>query len=97
MGVMGGTLDVLQRYYVGARIYDGVLVFRPRLVEHLDGVAFTMRYRGTPLRVRIDGDVLSVRAEVEGFRVPVRVGFDGDVVELGAGESHEFRIAPVAV
>lgn len=97
MGVMGGTLDVLQRYYVGARIYGGVLVFRPRLVRHLDGVAFTMRYRGTPLRVRIDGDVLSVRAEAEGFRVPVRVALNGQTVELGAGESHEFPIASVAV
>lgn len=97
MGVMGGTLDVLQRYYVGARIYGGVLVFRPRLVRHLDGVAFTMRYRGTPLRVRIDGDVLSVRAEAEGFRVPVRVALNGQTVELGAGESHEFPIAAVAV
>ena len=97
MGVMGGTLDLVQRYYVGARVYGDVLVFRPRLISHLDGVAFSMRYRGTPLRVRIDGDKLSVRAEVEGFRVPVRVAVDGESIELGAGDAHEFRLAAVPV
>lgn len=72
MGVMAGTLDLVQRYYVGARIYDGVLVFRPRLLPHLDGVSFSMRYRGTPLRVQISGETLTVCAEVEGFRVRYR-------------------------
>lgn len=92
MGVMAGTLDLVQRYYVGARIYDGVLVFRPRLLPHLDGVSFSMRYRGTPLRVQISGETLTVCAEVEGFRVPVQVGVNGETVQLGAGQSHEFRI-----
>lgn len=99
MGVMAGTLDLLQRYYVGARIYGGVLVFRPRLIDHLDGVSFSMRYRGTPLRVQIVGAVLRVRAETEGFRVPVRVGVNGQIIELGAGQSYEFPIpaSPAAV
>ncbi|MEE2032489.1 glycoside hydrolase family 65 protein [Rhodococcus chondri] len=94
MGVMAGTLDLLQRYYVGARIYGGVLMFRPQLTDRLDGVSFSMRYLGTPLRVQIHGDKLSVLAEAEGFRVPVRVGINGDVVELGPGESCQFRIPP---
>lgn len=92
MGVMAGTLDLVQRYYVGARIYDGVLMFRPRLLPHLDGVSFSMRYRGTPLRVQISGETLSVLAEVEGFRVPVRVGVNGETVQLEAGQSHEFQV-----
>ncbi|MFD6856909.1 glycoside hydrolase family 65 protein [Rhodococcus sp. NPDC060090] len=92
MGVMAGTLDLVQRYYVGARIYDGVLMFRPRLLPHLDGVSFSMRYRGTPLRVQISGETLSVLAEVEGFRVPVRVGVNGETVRLEAGQSHEFQV-----
>ncbi|WP_241386801.1 glycoside hydrolase family 65 protein [Rhodococcus sp. CH91] len=95
MGVMGGTLDLVQRYYVGARGYGDVLVFRPKLISHLDGVAFSMRYRGTPLRVHIAGDTLSVRAEAEGFRVPVRVALNGDSAELGPGDSHDFRLATV--
>ncbi len=95
MGVMAGTLDLVQRYYVGARHYGGALMFRPRLMDRLDGVSFSMRYRGTPLRVRIVGDKLTVLAEVEGFRVPVRVGVGDNIVELGAGASHVFHIPPV--
>jgi hypothetical protein len=70
-------------------------MFRPRLMDRLDGVSFSMRYRGTPLRVRIVGDKLTVLAEVEGFRVPVRVGVGDNIVELGAGASHVFHIPPV--
>ncbi|MCK0093425.1 glycoside hydrolase family 65 protein [Rhodococcus sp. F64268] len=94
LGVMAGTLDLVQRYFVGARIYGGVLVFRPRLIPHLDGVSFSMRYRGTPLRVQISGETLSVCAQVEGFRVPVRVAVNGESLQLGPGETHEFHIPP---
>ena len=31
MGVMAGTLDLVQRIYLGAEIRDGVLFFNPRL------------------------------------------------------------------
>src|SRR6185312_260692 len=37
MGVMSGTLDLLQRSYVGSSVRDGVLHFQPRLIDRLDG------------------------------------------------------------
>jgi trehalose/maltose hydrolase-like predicted phosphorylase len=92
MGVMSGTLDLLQSSFVGARVYKGVLLFRPRLVDRLDGVSFSIRFRGTPLRVRIVGNELTVLAQPEGFHGPVRVGLDGQVCELGAGESCVFTL-----
>ena len=92
MGVMSGTLDVLQRTYVGTRIDDGVLVFRPRLVDRLDGVSFSIRFRGTPLRVRITGGELTVLAQAEGFHVPIRVALDGQEHALGAGDSCVFTL-----
>ncbi|MFZ2526445.1 MAG: glycosyl hydrolase family 65 protein [Rhodococcus sp. (in: high G+C Gram-positive bacteria)] len=93
MGVMSGTLDVVQRTYVGVRVCDGVLVFRPRLVDRLDGVSFSIRFRGTPLRVRISGGELTVLAQAEGFHVPVRVAVDGEEHELGPGDSCAFVLA----
>ncbi len=92
MGVMAGTLDVLQRTYVGTRVDDGVLVFRPRLVDRLDGVSFSIRFRGTPLRVRISGGELTVLAQAEGFHVPIRVALDGREHELGPGDSCVFTL-----
>ena len=37
VGVMAGTLDILQRYYAGARIGDEVLYFDPQLLGGLGG------------------------------------------------------------
>lgn len=92
MGVMCGTLDLLQRTYVGTSISDGVLRFAPRLVDRLDGVGFSMRFRGSPLRVRIGEGALRVIAPVQGFRGPVRVAMGDEVRELGAGETCAFAL-----
>ena len=56
MGVMAGTLDLVQRIYLGAEIRDGILFFDPRLPERLDGLSLPMQFRGTPLRVTHRGE-----------------------------------------
>ena len=92
MGVMSGTLDLLQQSFVGSSISDGVLRFEPRLADRLDGAAFSMRFRGTSLRVSITGDKLTVLAQAEGFRGPMRVGVGDQVRELGAGDGCVFTV-----
>ncbi len=92
MGVMSGTLDLVQRRYAGAHTRDGVLRFEPRLLDRLDGLSFSMQFHGTPLRVRIAGGELTVSAPHEGFSGPVRVGVGDDVRELGAGERFSFPL-----
>jgi trehalose/maltose hydrolase-like predicted phosphorylase len=93
MGVMSGTLDLVQRRFAGAGISDGVLRFGPRLLDRLDGLTFSMQFRGTPLRVRLAGGELTVSAPQEGFSGPVRVGVGEEVRELGAGERCTFALA----
>jgi trehalose/maltose hydrolase-like predicted phosphorylase len=87
MGVMSGTLDLLQRSYVGASVRSGVLHFAPTLIDRLDGLAFPMQFRGTALRVSIAGDELTVHALAEGFSRAVRIGIGDEVRELAAGEA----------
>ena len=86
MGVMSGTLDLLQRGYVGASVRNGVLHFNPTLTDRLDGLAFAMQFRGTSIRVSISGDELTVHALAEGFSRPVRIGIGDEVRELTAGQ-----------
>jgi trehalose/maltose hydrolase-like predicted phosphorylase len=93
MGVMSGTLDLVQRRYAGTEIRDGVLRFDPRLVDHLQGLSFSMQFRGTPLKVRIEGGEIAVSAPGEGFSRPVRVALGGEVCELCAGERVTFALA----
>ena len=88
MGVMAGTLDLIQRGYLGTDIREGALHFDPKPVGNLDGLSFPMRFRGTPLQIGLEGDRLTVAAQAGGPPVEVRVG---DAVQLiGAGERHAF-------
>jgi trehalose/maltose hydrolase-like predicted phosphorylase len=82
MGVMSGTLDLIQRGYAGSSIRDGVLSFDPRLGERLDGLAFAMQFRGMPIRVTLEGGELTVAADAEGLSRPIKVGVGDEVVEL---------------
>ncbi len=86
MGVMSGTLDLLQRGYVGANVRDGVLHFDPTLTDRLDGLSFPMQFRGTSIRISISGDELTVQNVAEGSSRPVRIGIGDEVRELAAGQ-----------
>jgi trehalose/maltose hydrolase-like predicted phosphorylase len=90
MGVMAGTLDLIQRGYMGSEIRDGVLYFDPKPVGNLDGLSFPMRFRGMPLEVKLEGDKLTVAAQSDGFSQPVQVGVGDTVREIKTGESFTF-------
>ena len=49
-----------------------------------------MQFRGTPLRVTLDGGRAHGAAVAEGFSRPVRVGVGDEVRELGAGDRCTF-------
>jgi trehalose/maltose hydrolase-like predicted phosphorylase len=90
MGVMAGTLDLIQRGYMGSEIRDGVLYFDPKPVGNLDGLSFPMRFRGMPLEVKLEGGKLTVGAQADGFGQSIQVGVGDTVKEIKAGESHTF-------
>ncbi|MGH9263275.1 MAG: glycoside hydrolase family 65 protein [Acidimicrobiales bacterium] len=85
MGVMSGTLDLLQRAYAGTHIRDGVLHFDPRLPPRLTGLSFSMQFQGTPIRVTLDGGRLTLAVHEESASRPVMVGVGDEVRQLSAG------------
>jgi trehalose/maltose hydrolase-like predicted phosphorylase len=91
MGVMAGTLDLLQRGYMGSDIRDDTIYFSPKMREKLDGLTFPMRFRGTPIELTFEGNKLTVAAQSDGFNRSVKVGVGDTVEELGVGESHTFE------
>jgi trehalose-phosphatase len=93
MGVMSGTLDLVQRAYLGTEIRDDVLRFDPRLTDRLDGLSLVMQFRRASLRVSLDDGRLTVAAidAVQGD--PVRVGVRDDVRELRVGAPCTFNLA----
>ncbi len=93
MGVMSGTLDLMQRAYPGTEIRDGVLHFEPRLPGAIKELSFAMQYQRTPLLVTLDQDRLTLALHPEGARGPIRVGVGGEIRELCPGDRHTFDLS----
>jgi trehalose/maltose hydrolase-like predicted phosphorylase len=93
MGVMSGTLDLVQRCYAGTFVRDGVLYFDPRLPSQLDSLSFPMQFRETPIQVTLTSDRLTLAVYPEGASRPVRVGARGDIRELCPGEQTVFELS----
>ena len=92
MGVMAGTLDLIQRGYLGAEIRDGILYFDPKQTEKLEGLFLPMRFRETPIDITLEEGKLTVAAQTDGFGRTVKVGIGDEIQELTGGESHTFEL-----
>jgi trehalose/maltose hydrolase-like predicted phosphorylase len=93
LGVMAGTLDVMQRYYAGTQIRGSVLYFDPRLPGGLGGLSFPMQFRETPILVTLSGSRLTLAVHPEGASRPIRAGIPGDVRELSPGDQAVFELS----
>jgi trehalose/maltose hydrolase-like predicted phosphorylase len=92
VGVMAGTLDLVQRCYAGTRVRDGILYFDPRLPGRLESLSFSMQFQQTPIHVMLTSDRLTLAIHTEGVRGPIRVGVRGEVRELCPGDRAVFDV-----
>jgi trehalose/maltose hydrolase-like predicted phosphorylase len=93
LGVMAGTLGLVQRCYLGEEVRDGVLTFRPAPMAQLEGLTMPLRFRGGLVEVAAANGRLRVTAEPAAFDAPVTVRVGDEVRELGPGDSHSFALA----
>jgi trehalose/maltose hydrolase-like predicted phosphorylase len=94
MGVMAGTLDLIQRSYAGTYISDGVLCFDPRLPTRLTSLSFSMQFRQTPIQLTLTRDRLTLALHAEGGSRSVRVAVRDDVRNLSVGDRTVFELSP---
>jgi len=94
MGVMSGTLGLVQRSYAGMYVREGVLCFDPRLPGELDGLSFSAQFCQIPILVTLTADRLTLAIHPEGVSRPVRVGVRDDVRELCPGDRTVFELRP---
>jgi trehalose/maltose hydrolase-like predicted phosphorylase len=99
MGVMAGTLDLVQRSYAGTYVSDSVLCFDPHLPRHLDGLSFSMQFRQTPIRVTLTHDQLTLAHDqltlalhTEGGNRSVKTAVRDDVGKLTVGDRAVFEL-----
>ncbi len=88
MGVMAGTLDLIQRGYMGLSFVDGTIHLNPKLPEPLDGLTFRLRYNGEPILISQTGNRLTVTSEAG----PITVAAGGTTVDVASGSTHTFRL-----
>jgi alpha,alpha-trehalase len=91
LGAMAGTVDLLQRCYLGIEARDDVIWFDPLLPTEVKSLTLDIRYRQRWMNLSVaDGKLTIVVSEWgEG---PVRVGLDGDVVELYPGQQRQLTL-----
>ncbi|AVM64348.1 MULTISPECIES: glycoside hydrolase family 65 protein [Dietzia] len=89
MGVMAGTVDLVQRFYAGMRAEGGMLHLEPNLPGAIDGVSFTVIYPCSPLTVTVMRDEVVIRHRdgvIDATPVRVRVAGEERLVAVGAEE-----------
>jgi trehalose/maltose hydrolase-like predicted phosphorylase len=94
LAVMAGTLDLVQRSYMGTQVRDGVLWFDPRLPAPIAGLSFSMQFRRTSLLVTLADGRLTLAAHPEGANRPITVGVRDQVRDFGPGECYTFELQP---
>jgi trehalose/maltose hydrolase-like predicted phosphorylase len=91
MGVMAGTLDLMQRGYLGTEIYDGTLFFNPKTSDLLEGLTFRMTYRKAPLKVQIIEGKINITVEANEYIDSVKIGVNNQMREIKVGETCQFE------
>ena len=84
LGAMAGTVDIVQRAYMGLAVRDDCLWFDPGLPDEVVGLQTELHYRGHRIRVEVKPDLLRLTTR-PGTAAPIRVGFRNVVVEVRAG------------
>jgi trehalose/maltose hydrolase-like predicted phosphorylase/beta-phosphoglucomutase-like phosphatase (HAD superfamily) len=92
LGVMAGTLDLVQRAYLGTEIRDDVLTFNPVMRDRLDGLQLAMQFRRAHITVSLSGARLTIAALADGYRAAIRVGVGDAVRELRGGDTVAFMV-----
>ncbi len=91
-GVMAGTVDLVQRCYMGMETRGETVWFHPCLPEDLSsGLAFRFQYRGNWFSVKATRQTLSVTFD-SGWHPPARIGLAGQVFALRQGETRAFAL-----
>jgi alpha,alpha-trehalase len=91
VGAMAGTVDLVQRCYLGIEMRANVLHFDPALPNDLRQVRARLHYRRQLLDVHANHDVLRIRSR-SFTTTPITIAYRGRYRDVAPGESCEFRL-----
>ena len=91
LGAMAGTVDIVQRCFIGLEIKDDVLWFNPQIPDELSGIKLSLCYRGHWLSVKLDRTCLVIYIE-RSWEPNGKIGFKGEVHEFKEGSVFNFSM-----
>ena len=91
LGAMAGTVDLLQRCYLGVEIRDDGIWFHPQLPTEVESLTLDIRYRRRWMTVIVSDGEITVEAADWG-EGSARVGLDGEIAELAPGERRQMTL-----
>jgi alpha,alpha-trehalase len=95
LGAMAGTVDLMQRCYMGIEMRDEMLWVNPQLPDELSRLRLRIRYHEASLSLTADRDNLEIRV-LHCPGEPLRIGVGGRVMELKEGEEIAMTLADCA-
>jgi alpha,alpha-trehalase len=91
VGAMAGTIDLIQRCYIGIETRGNTLHFDPALPDDLDRVKVQLHYRRQILEVEVTHEVLKITSR--SFTVPlITIAYRGHFRDVAPGDTYEFRL-----
>ncbi len=91
LGAMAGTVDIVERSFIGLQVRHDVLHFQPNRPDEIDWLHVRLRYRGHSLAITLEGNELRISTD-ESPAPPIQIGFGGEVYEMGALELRCFAL-----
>jgi len=91
VGAMAGTVDLIQRCYLGVEMRADVLHFDPALPRDLRRIRVRLHYRRQTLDVDADHDALRISSG-SFTTVPITIAYRGHYRDLAPGDSCQFRL-----
>jgi alpha,alpha-trehalase len=88
LGAMAGTVDLLQRCYLGIETRDDAIWFNPLLPAEVRNLTLGIRYRRRWMNLTVADGVFTVEVAPWGEGT-ARIGLKGQVAELGPGEQRQ--------
>jgi alpha,alpha-trehalase len=91
LGAMAGSVDLVQRCYLGIEMRDEVLWLNPCLPEDLPKLSLTIRYRSHWLTLDVTHDKLTVSFRT-GWARTAKIGFRDQIYEFQAADVKTFAL-----
>lgn len=92
LGAMAGTVDLIQRCYLGIEMRQDKLWFNPQLPDNLSCINCTMRYCGIWIEVVVEGNTLQLTRKNSWHNSQLNIVVKGQAYVLKPGETKKFKL-----